>query len=80
MQVSQEVISNLIQTVLAAQQPAATQEQRLQAVQIADQVLSLVKDLQIGVVAAQGHNTPHVQVKQTHPRALCAALDNAHEF
>ena len=39
MQATQEVISNVIQTVVAAQQPSATQEQRRQAVEVSDHVM-----------------------------------------
>ena len=38
MQATTEVINQLIQTVAAAQQSSATQEQRRQAVEVSDQV------------------------------------------
>lgn len=41
MQVPQEVINNLIQTVVTAQQATASTAQRRQAVELSDQVLHL---------------------------------------
>ena len=43
MQDTQEVINNVIQTIVAAQQPTANQDQRRQAVEISDQVIPGVR-------------------------------------
>lgn len=42
MQVPQEVINNLIQTVVAAQQATATTAQRRQAIELSEQVLRAI--------------------------------------
>ena len=38
MQASQEVISSVIQTIVTAQQPTASQDQRREAVELSEQV------------------------------------------